>query len=356
MGNLVPSPPAPVLCVVDKSRTFQAQYTRGEGRSMALANAEQPGTLLARKRRPFYSQGLNGPLLIVVLLVPTFILLIGVIFYPLFNTILLSFQSLNLAVPFLNHWVGLENYAKVLTNPVFDFWHSVSFSALFSVASTGFAFVIGFAFALLLNQRLRFQLLWRGLALVPWVIPYVVVAYLFFYMFNSQYGIINHLLTSINLFGWRPFPQPLAWFGGEGKLAIMATIFAAIWNKFPFFTLMLLAGLQTIPQDLLDAATVDGAGAWSRFWHVTVPGLRGIIVITTTLQFIWSLNEFAIIWAMTNGGPGNATNNIVINIYRTGFIDQSISYAATMGVLWLLMLLVFTYFYIRIMEGRTETR
>src|SRR5260370_21895018 len=245
---------------------------------MALANAEQPGTLLARKRRPFYSQGLNGPLLIVVLLVPTFILLIGVIFYPLFNAMLLSFQSLIRAVLLLTQWVGLENYAKVLTNLVFDFWHSVGFSALFSIASTGFAFVIGFAFALLLNQRLRFQLLWRGLALVPWVIPYVVVAYLFFYMFNSQYGIINLLLTSINLFGWRPFPQPLPWFGGEGKLAIIATIFAAIWNKFPFFTLMLLAGLQTIPQDLLDAATLDGAGAWSRVWHLTVPVLRGIIV------------------------------------------------------------------------------
>ncbi|MGI9061118.1 MAG: carbohydrate ABC transporter permease [Ktedonobacteraceae bacterium] len=323
---------------------------------MALvnANAEQSG--LVPKRRPRNSQGLDGPLLILVLLVPSLILLIGVIFYPVFNTVLLSFQSLNLAEPLLNHWVGLENYAKILTNPVFDFWHSVAFSALFSITSTVIAFVIGFAFALLLNQQLRFQLLWRGLALVPWVLPYVVVAYLFFYMFNSQYGIINQILTSIDLFGWQPFPHPLAWFGGEGNLAIIATIFAAIWNKFPFFTLMLLAGMQTVPQDLVDAATVDGAGPWAKFWNVTVPGLRGIIVITTTLEFIWGLNEFAIIWAMTNGGPGNATNNIVINIYRTGFIDQSISYAATMGVLWLLMLLVFTYFYVRIMEGRTESR
>lgn len=325
---------------------------------MALLNAhaEQPGTPPVRKRDSRYSQGLDGPLLIIILLVPSLILLIGVIFYPVFNTILLSFQSLNLAEPFLNHWVGLANYTKVLTNPLFDFWHSVGFSALFSITSTIISFVIGFAFALLLNQRLHFQLLWRGLALVPWVIPYVVVAYLFFYMFNSQYGIINHVLTSINLFGWRPFPQPLAWFGGTGNLAIIATIFAAIWNKFPFFALMLLAGLQTVQQDLLDAATVDGAGAWGRFWNVTVPSLRGIIVITTTLEFIWGLNEFAIIWAMTNGGPGNATNNIVINIYRTGFLNESISYAATMGVLWLILLLAFTYFYIRIMEGRTETR
>ncbi len=325
---------------------------------MALvnANAEQPGAALVPKGKPRNSQGLDGPLLILVLLVPSLILLIGVIFYPVFNTVLLSFQSLNMAEPLLNHWVGLENYTKILTNPVFDFWHSVGFSALFSITSTVIAFVIGISFALLLNQQLRFQLLWRGLALVPWVLPYVVVAYLFFYMFNSQYGIINQVLTSINLFGWQPFPHPLAWFGGEGNLAIIATIFAAIWNKFPFFTLMLLAGLQTVPQDLVDAATVDGAGPWAKFWNVTVPGLRGIIVITTTLEFIWGLNEFAIIWAMTNGGPGNATNNIVINIYRTGFIDESISYAATMGVLWLLMLLVFTYFYVRIMEGRTESR
>jgi multiple sugar transport system permease protein len=325
---------------------------------MALlnANAEQPGAALIRKRRPRYNQGLDGPLLIFILLVPSLILLIGVIFYPIINTLLLSFQSLNLAEPFLNHWVGLANYAKILTNPLFDFWHSVAFSALFSITSTVIAFVIGFAFALILNQKLRFQLLWRGLALVPWVIPYVVVAYLFFYMFNSQYGIVNEVLNSINLFGWRPVPQPLAWFGGQGNLAIIATIYAAIWSKFPFFTLMLLAGLQTVPEDLMDAATVDGAGAWARFWNVTVPSLRGIIVITTTLEFIWGLNEFAIIWAMTNGGPGNATNNIVINIYRTGFIDESISYAATMGILWLLILLVFTYFYIRIMEGRTAAQ
>ncbi|GAC1566843.1 MAG: sugar ABC transporter permease [Ktedonobacteraceae bacterium] len=322
---------------------------------MALldANAGQHSVALAGKRKPRYNRGLNGPLLFFILLAPSLLLLIGVFFYPVVNTILLSFQSLNLAEPFLNHFVGLENYAKILTNPLFDFWHSVLFSALFSIVSTIIAFVIGFSFALLLNQNLHFQLLWRGLALIPWVIPYVVVAYLFFYMFNSQYGIINQLLNSINLFGWHPFPQPFAWFGGDGHLAIIATIFAAIWNKFPFFTLMLLAGLQTVPQELVDAATVDGAGAWSRFWHVIVPQLRGIIVITSTLQFIWSLNEFAIIWAMTNGGPGNATNNIVINIYRTGFIDESISYAATIGVLWLLMLLVFTYFYIRIMEGRT---
>jgi multiple sugar transport system permease protein len=325
---------------------------------MALLNANMEHNEPARmgKHRSYRKRGLDGPMLFVVLLLPSFALLLGVIYYPAFNTILLSFQSLNLALPFANHWVGLANYAKILTNPVFDFWHSVAFSALYSICSTVIAFLIGFAFALVLNQRLRFQQLWRGLALIPWVIPYVVVAYLFFYMFNSQYGIINQLLMSIHVFGWQPFPHPLAWFGGEGKLAIIATIFAAIWNKFPFFTLMLLAGLQTVPKELLEASTVDGAGAWSRFWHVTVPSLRGIIVITTTLQFIWGLNEFAIIWAMTNGGPGNATNNIVVNIYRTGFLDQNISYAATMGVIWLVILLAFTYFYIRIMEGKTETR
>src|SRR5260221_9836993 len=144
---------------------------------MAVANAEQRGTLHVRKRRHFYSQGLNGPLLIVVLLLPSLLLMIGIIFYPLFNTILLSFQSLNLAVPFLNHWVGLANYVKILTNPIFDFWHSVGFSALFSVASTAMAFVIGFAFALLLNQRLGFQLLWRALALLPRLLPHAVRAY-----------------------------------------------------------------------------------------------------------------------------------------------------------------------------------
>lgn len=304
----------------------------------------------------FYGRGLNGPLLFWVLLAPSLILFIGIIFYPLFNTILLSFQSYNLADPLDNAWIGLKNYATVLTNPTFDFWGSVGFSILFSVSTTVISFVIGFAFAMILNQRLRFQTLWRGLALVPWVIPYVVIAYLFFYMFNSQYGIINSLLTSIHLFGWQPFPKPLAWFGGQGNLAVIAVIFASIWSKFPFFTLMLLAGLQTLQQDLLDAAIVDGAGAWGRFWNVIVPSLRGIIVVVTTLQFIWSLNEFTIIYSMTQGGPGNATNNIIVNIYLTGFMNQNISIAATIGVLWLIILLVFTNFYIRVMEGKAGTQ
>jgi multiple sugar transport system permease protein len=302
--------------------------------------------------RSYYGRGLNGPLLFWILLAPSLILFIGIIFYPLFNTFLLTFQSMNLADPLDNTFVGFKNYISVLTNPTWDFWGSAGFSVLFSIVVTVASFLIGLLFALILNQRLRFQTLWRGLALVPWVIPYVVVAYLFFYMFNSQYGIVNQLLTSFNLFGWHPITAPLAWFGGNGNLAIGAVIFATVWNKFPFFTLMLLAGLQTVQQELLDAATVDGAGVWARFWHVIVPQLRGIIVVVTTLQLIWSLNEYTIIYSMTQGGPGNATNNIIINIYRTGFMNENISIAATIGILWLIILLFFTNFYIRIMEGK----
>lgn len=302
---------------------------------------------------PTPGQALEGPLLAWILLTPALLLLIVIIFYPVAHTIWLSFHSLNLSEPLNNHWVGWHNYKNILTNPVFGFWNAVRFSIIFSVAVTVISFVIGFAFALILNERVRFQTLWRGLALIPWVIPYVVVAYLFFYMFNSQYGIVNDVLTSINLFGWKPVPHPLGWYGGTGTLARVAVITAAIWNRFPFFTLMLLAGLQTLPQDLFDAAKVDGAGAFARFKLVTLPGLRGIIAIVTTLSLIWSLNEFAIIWAMTNGGPGVATDNMVIHIYRAAFIEQGISRAATMSTIWLVMLLVFTYFYVRIMEGRS---
>ena len=300
---------------------------------------------------PAYGQRLEGPLLAWILLAPAMLLLAGIILYPVFNTILLSLQSYNLMLPQMNRWIGLRNFEDVLTRPVFGFWTAARWSALFGLLSTGTAFLLGFATALVLNERLRWRTLWRGLALVPWVIPYVVVAYLFFYMFNSQYGIVNGVLTRIDLFGWRPFPDPLAWYG-NGTLARTAVTVAAVWNRFPFFTLMLLAGMQTLSQELYDAAKVDGANAWQRFRHVTLPGLRGIIAVVTTLSFVWSLNEFAIIWAMTNGGPGVATNNMVIHIYRTGFIEQRLSVAATMSTVWLLILLAFTYFYIRIMEGK----
>jgi multiple sugar transport system permease protein len=300
---------------------------------------------------PAPGQRLEGPLLAWVLLTPAVLLLIVIILYPVVNTVMLSFQSYNLMMPLANKWVGLRNFHQVLTSPVYGFWRAARWSGLFGLLSTGIAFAIGFGFALILNERLRFRTLWRGLALIPWVIPYVVVAYLFFYMFNSQYGIVNGVLTSIDLFGWRPFPEPLGWYG-SGTLARIAVVTAAVWNRFPFFTLMLLAGMQTLSQELYDAAKVDGANAWERFRQVTFPGLRGIIAVVTTLSFVWSLNEFAIIWAMTNGGPGVATNNMVIHIYRTGFIEQRISVAATMSTLWLLILLLFTFFYIRVMEGK----
>jgi multiple sugar transport system permease protein len=315
----------------------------------SIEGTEQRST--KRFGMPAQGQGIEGPLLAWLLLAPAVLLLIGIIIYPVINTILLSFQSYNLMMPQANHWIGFRNYVDAITNSVYGFWASVRWSVLFSVLTTVIAFLIGLAMALILNERLRFRTLWRGMALVPWVIPYVVVAYLFFYMFNSQYGIVNDVLTSIHIFGWQPISHPLGWYG-NANLARVAVITAAVWNRFPFFTLMLLAGMQTLPQDLYDAAKVDGANSRDRFWTVTIPGLRGIIAIVTTLSLIWSLNEFAIIWAMTNGGPGVATNNMVIHIYRTGFIEQRIGMAATMSAIWLVILLAFAYFYIRIMEGK----
>lgn len=318
---------------------------------MAQLTGHGQQSSMARLGMPAPGQRLEGPLLAWILLAPAVLLLVGIILYPVVNTILLSFQSYNLMMPLANRWIGLRNYDQVLTNSILGFWTAARWSALFGLLSTGIAFLIGLAMALILNERLRFRTLWRGLALVPWVIPYVVVAYLFFYMFNSQYGIVNRVLTGVDLFGWRPFPDPLAWYG-KGTLARIAVVTAAVWNRSPFFTLMLLAGMQTLSQELYDAAKVDGANAWDRFRNVTLPGLRGVIAVVTTLAFVWSLNEFAIIWAMTNGGPGVATNNMVIHIYRTGFIQQRISEAATMSAVWLLILLAFTYFYIRVMEGK----
>ena len=134
----------------------------------------------------------------------------------------------------------------------------------------------------------------------------------------------------------------------------MAVILAYVWNETPFFMLMLLAGLQSIPGDIVEAAVVDGASGFGVFRYITVPSLRRIIAISTILMIIWNFNNFTVIWPMTQGGPINATTTFVVYVYRNAFQNFNIGYAATIGVVWLVLLLILTFFYMRALGGEEE--
>lgn len=277
------------------------------------------------------------------LLLPAVVLLTFVVFYPLVQALLLSFRNaylLNIAnAPFS----GLGNFIRLIHDNVF--WVALKNTLLFVGLSVAGGLILGMALALILNEKIPLRNFLRGIALVPWVVPGVVVALLFLYMFNSQVGVINWVLMRLGLTN-----HLVDWFGSTQN-ALWAEIIANIWNQTPFYMLMILAALQTIPQEQYEAAKIDGASALQSFFYVTLPNIRGVIMIVTSLMVIWNFNNFDLIWTTTQGGPVNATMTLSVYVYRNAFVGLNIGYAAAIGFVWLVLLLLFSSFYIRALQG-----
>jgi multiple sugar transport system permease protein len=277
-------------------------------------------------------------------LTPVLIILTVVIFYPLGRVLAYSVTDASLLFPKRHNYVGLDNFDYLVKHDQI-FRTAIKNTLVFTLGSVFGGFVLGFMLAVLLNENIPFRNVLRGAALIPWVVPGVIVALLTLYMFNGEVGIVNYTLKSTGII--RKF---IPWFGSL-DYAMMAVVIANVWNQTPFYMLMLLAGLQTRPDDLMEAAKIDGAGSLARFRYITLPHLAKVILIITALMVIWNFNNFDLIWTTTQGGPVNATMTLAIYTYRQAFVSFNTSYASAIAVLWLLGLLAFSYFYIRAMEG-----
>jgi multiple sugar transport system permease protein len=297
-----------------------------------------------RKRRLLPSGGRRGDWLYAILfLAPCLFIISVVIFYPLVRVLFYSVHNTHLMLPAQQVFVGLDNFKLLLKDKIFK--TAVFNTLVFTQFSVVGGFLVGFVLALLLNERVPLRNLWRGAALIPWVVPGVIVSLLTLYMFNSEVGIINYTLKTFGL-----IDEMISWFGSTDH-ALWALIIANIWNQAPFYMLMLLAGLQTRPDELMEAAKIDGAGMFSRFRYITLPHLSGIILIVTSLMVVWNFNNFDLFWATTQGGPVNATMTLSVYTYRQAFLSFKMGYASAISVLWLLGLLAFSTIYIRAMEG-----
>jgi multiple sugar transport system permease protein len=281
-----------------------------------------------------------------VLLLPAVAILALVIFYPLVQALLLSLKEATLLSATVAPFTGLDNFEQLLGDEVF--WTAVKNTFVLTTTSIAGSLVLGMSLALVLNEKVPLRNFFRGIALIPWVVPGVVVALLTLYMFNSQVGVIDYVLVQLGV-----TERSVDWFGST-KNALWAIILANIWNQSPFYMLMILAGLQTVPEDEYDAAKVDGANVLQRFRYVTVPNIRGVLAIVIALQVIWNFNNFDLIWATTEGGPVNATTTLTVHVYRMAFKSLDLGYAAAIGVVMLVALLLFSVFYIRAMEGSEE--
>lgn len=259
-------------------------------------------------------------------LLPALLVLVVMVGYPAVGGIWYSFH--NKMIGFDNpRFVGLQHYSSLVQNPAV--WKAVWRSLVFTVVSVGFKLPLGMGVALLLNQSFRGRGLARGLVLLPWSLPLVVSVLIWSWMYSDLFGVFNYLLMEVGL-----IRQPIN-FLGDPKLALPSVIAVNIWRGFPFFAINLLAGLQAIPDDLYEAARVDGATRWQLFRYITLPGLRAVIMIVSLLSFIWTMNDFTSIWVLTRGGPGTATEVFPIITYKIAFVGLELGKAAALPIMLL---------------------
>jgi multiple sugar transport system permease protein len=275
------------------------------------------------------------------LLAPALVAVGFLILYPLYLVVATSFRqgkSLNVLrlseLPF-----GIGNYRSVLASEAT--WHSVFVTAVYLVATIGPAFLIGLGTALLLNRTFPGRRWLRSMILLPWAVPGVIVSIVFLWLLDGSFGVVNALLRDI---GW--LSTDLAWFANEDT-ALGAVIVATVWKAYPFFTLTLLAGLQSIPSALYEAAEVDGATRWHAFRYITWPGIRASAALAAILNTLWALREFDIIYLTTGGGPDRATETLAVRIYQEAFAFFRMGTASALGVLTMAMALVIVLLSIR---------
>ena len=279
-----------------------------------------------------------------VYVLPAIIVMLIVIAFPIYYTIDLSFFRTPPGLLLRDKiFIGFDNYTAILTSELF--WKVTLNTVIWTVASTLIAFVLGFGAALALHRDFPGRGLMRGILIIPWVISAVAASYIWKWIYHSDFGIIGAILMQL---GW--VSRPPNFIDSVGTV-LPSLIVVNIWREFPFAMIMLMAGLQTVPEQLLRAAQVDGASTWQRFWHVTFPHLSGVITVTILLLAVANFNSFIIPWIMTGGGPANASHIWITHIYELAFGRQRWGVAAAYSVLLFIILMSLGYFYVRALTG-----
>jgi multiple sugar transport system permease protein len=260
-----------------------------------------------------------------------------VIAVPVVRTIWMSVHDIVLFRPDSAPFTGLRNFARALQDEVF--WISLANSIIWIVAVVGLQFAVGFAAALVLNQSFFWRSLARGLIVIPWALPSVIIGLVWTWMYDFNLGVINDALLRLGLIA-----TPVPWLA-RPDLAMPAIILALIWQGFPFFAITILAGLQTIPGELIEAAVIDGANARQRLVHVILPGIADIVATALLLRTIWVANSFDVILVMTGGGPGFATHTLPLYAFQKAYSAMEFGYGAALALILaaLLMLVVISW-------------
>jgi multiple sugar transport system permease protein len=276
-----------------------------------------------------------------LLLLPSALLIVAVVLYPTLYGMQLSFREMRLTRPDLGTgWVGLKHYQRMLADPVF--WTALRNTALWVTSSVAAEFLIGLVAALALNRNLPGTKLFAVLILLPYFLPNVVAGHMWALMLDPRLGVINDVLVRLGALG-----SYKAWFA-DPATAMAAAIAVEAWHSFPFFTLLIMAGLKSIPVDLYKAADIDGAGPLSQLRLITLPMLRTIIAAAVILRVIGLVNSPDLLLILTGGGPGRSTQVLSLYAFQNAYKEFNFGYAGALSVVMFVLLMLFAWAYIRL--------
>ena len=272
-------------------------------------------------------------------LLPALLVTALVVLYPVGQTFVFSLQDYLLYAPDDARFVGFRNFTAVFRDEVF--WISLWHSAIWVGGIVFLQLMLGLATALLLNQSFWWRGLARALVIIPWALPSVIIGLMWTWIFDFNTGVLNDMLIRIGI-----LDQPFAWLASP-RSTLAAVMLTLVWQGFPFFAVMILAGLQTVPKELYEAAEIDGASAFRQFVHVTMPGIAGIVATAVLLRIIWVANSLDIILVMTGGGPGYATHTLPLYAFLRAYSGMEFGYAASLALMLTVLLLAIVWLYVR---------
>jgi multiple sugar transport system permease protein len=291
------------------------------------------------RRRRFY--------LLPYLLILPIILYEGVMLaYPILQGIYGSFTKIELASNIPPKWIGLGNYARMIHDP--GFWMVMKTTLVYTGLVIVVAIAMGLLTALLFNNPFRGRPVARALLMMPWAFPEVPVVMIFVWILNPQFGVINMLVRWIPGVTQNPQWLQIPW------LALTWMVLISSWKAFPFYSLVILAALQSVPHEIYEAAWVDGANPWQLFWRITIPSIGPTLELLVVLASIFSFKQFTIIYLMTGGGPISSTETIIIRIFNTAFRFYDYSYASALAVSGFIVSLVIAFFFISLQSRRAQ--
>lgn len=273
------------------------------------------------------------------LILPTFLMVCLVILYPLGYSFFVSLYDFSLLRPGEIPFIGLGNYVALFHDSLF--WESIALTIYFVVLSILLQLLVGLGMALLLNVPLRGRGIVRGLLILPWALPGVIVGGMWLWIYHPDYGLINGVLRQLNILHET---EVFSWLGSS-LMAIHSVIFVDVWRLAPFTALMLLAGLATLPKDVYDASIIDGANALQRLRHVILPLLKPIILVVLIIRTIFAFQIFDIVYVLTRGGPGTSTYVLMYYIWNKGFNQLYIGYAAAAAYVMNILIVIFIVLY-----------